>query len=593
MTSLLKVLSSDNEVTTVSSSEANNNNIQKNNKDENNIINNGEEEEENDNSDNDDILFDDTLLVLPRHSNEKVNKLLSSTEESLIKLHHESCKNNDDNFMTEKSSSSPDDIVFSNSYVDLGKVDIVGFDYDYTLLTYKEELLELIYEMALRRLVMDRKYPLEMLSGKMKFDPQFSIRGLAVDKETGWVCHLSYTHKVAVAWEGREKVSTERMIEEYSGKRALSPSERRERIKPLNDLFSMAECCLIADTVQFFKDNEIPFCARNAVMDILEVIRDTHISGDFHRVVSKNLPKYVEPAPHLKEVLQNLKTANKSLIFVSNSPFWFVDAGMKYVIGDNWKDDWDAIITSAGKPRFYTETNRPFRQVCLKDSERITYDRVTKLEKDKVYTEGCIKELARLMKWNDNNNQTNQDDDTQEQKQGFNNNNFNELFLSGSNVLYVGDSLFADLVDAKREFGWTTAGVTPEVGYEMELQRQSYFVSSQQSITLLLNALRHLQHILGPTYPHSKEDCYVMDQLEQLVSKWRDRETNLMGGNAFGSVFRARHQPSLFAHSVRKYCDLYMSSVSSLRHYSPQHRFYPPENSRLLTHERTTNNNII
>ena len=28
--------------------------------------------------------------------------------------------------------------------------------------------------------------------------------------------------------------------------------------------------------------------------------------------------------------------------------------------------------------------------------------------------------------------------------------------LASPNVLYVGDSLFADLVDAKREFGWTT-----------------------------------------------------------------------------------------------------------------------------------------
>jgi predicted HAD superfamily phosphohydrolase YqeG len=35
--------------------------------------------------------------------------------------------------------------------------------------------------------------------------------------------------------------------------------------------------------------------------------------------------------------------------------------------------------------------------------------------------------------------------------------------LASPNVLYIGDSLFADLVDAKRDFGWTTAGVTPEV----------------------------------------------------------------------------------------------------------------------------------
>ena len=51
----------------------------------------------------------------------------------------------------------------------------------------------------------------------LKFDPRFSIRGLAVDRETGWVCHLSYTHKVAVAWEGRSKVSRARLMDAYKG----------------------------------------------------------------------------------------------------------------------------------------------------------------------------------------------------------------------------------------------------------------------------------------------------------------------------------------------------------------------------------------
>ena len=61
----------------------------------------------------------------------------------------------------------------------------IGFDFDYTLVTYTDELLELIYEKALARLVTDRQYPTEMLQTGLKYDPCFSIRGLAVDKETG------------------------------------------------------------------------------------------------------------------------------------------------------------------------------------------------------------------------------------------------------------------------------------------------------------------------------------------------------------------------------------------------------------------------
>ena len=338
---------------------------------------------------------DDALFTLPRHpSNDDVNEILAKTERALRGLHAHSLEIQDrleiQQIRAEEENAAAamhaDDMsadtgalpvanddepiadyghdrVFSNTYVDLGKVDTVGFDYDYTLVTYKEELLHLIYEKALKRLVEDKYYPVELLDAGLKFDPRFSIRGLAVDKETGWICHLSYTHKVACAWEGRNKVSRGRLMEEYSGKRSLTPDERKKRLKPLNDLFSMAECCLIADVVQFFLDRGIPFCPRNAVHDILSSIGSTHVSGEFHRMVAADPGRYFEEQPHLKEVISSLKESGKRLIFASNSPFWYVDAGMKHVIGDDWREDWDVVIVSAGKPLFYTEEARPFREV--------------------------------------------------------------------------------------------------------------------------------------------------------------------------------------------------------------------------------------
>lgn len=511
---------------------------------------------------------DEEMLTLPRHSHDGVTGILSQTEEVLRALQEQS--NTVEEYKGTPDAEEPttsDEAIYANAYVDMSKIDVVGFDYDYTLVTYTDELLELIYDMALKRLVNHFQYPSEMLKIGLKFDPNFSIRGLAVDKETGWICHLSYTHKVSVAWEGREKIPTRKIYEEYRGKRALRPAERRKRLKPLNDLFSMAECCLIADTIQFFKDSDIPYCPMNAATDVLSAIRETHISGNFHRIVAENPEQYFLPAPHLKQVLTNLKEAGKSLIFVSNSPFWYVDAGMKYCMGENWRDDWDAVIASAGKPRFYTDDARPFREVSHKTG-RIKFKKVDKFEAGEVYTEGCLKELMRLMKWGSNGGSANPSP---------------EQSGSTSQVLYVGDSLFADLVDAKREYGWTTAAVTPEVGWELQRESETQFVQTQRSIGLLLNALRLVQEEMGPS-GRSDEDTIVLDRLEKQVSLWRDRETELLG-NSFGSIFRARHQPSLFAHSLRRYCDLYMSSISNLRHYSPQHRFYPEQGARLLAHE--------
>ena len=60
--------------------------------------------------------------------------------------------------------------------MDLGKVDAVGFDYNYTLVTYTKELLKLIYDMALTRLVEEKEYQREMLTSRLRFDPFFIQR---------------------------------------------------------------------------------------------------------------------------------------------------------------------------------------------------------------------------------------------------------------------------------------------------------------------------------------------------------------------------------------------------------------------------------
>lgn len=132
---------------------------------------------------------DAALLTLPRHSNVAVNEILTKAQATLEALHkHSQAMSNDMRLVTmqDDNTGPAHERVFANSYVDLGKVETIGFDYDYTLVTYTEELLELIYDMALKRLVHDRQYPLEMLHSNLKFNPRFSIRGK--NKSAGWVC---------------------------------------------------------------------------------------------------------------------------------------------------------------------------------------------------------------------------------------------------------------------------------------------------------------------------------------------------------------------------------------------------------------------
>lgn len=122
-----------------------------------------------------------------------------------------------------------------------------------------------------------------------------------------------------------------------------------------------------------------------------------------------------------------------------------------------------------------------------KDNSRATFRKVERLEPGAVYTEGCLRELTRLMKLDDQLSTMTP--------------NMNEgaVTLASSKVLYIGDSLFADLVDAKREYGWLTAAVTPEVGDEMTVQSESDYILVERTIEFLLNALRLLQAELGPS----------------------------------------------------------------------------------------------
>jgi HAD superfamily 5'-nucleotidase-like hydrolase len=515
-------------------------------------------------------------LDFPAHpTNPSIQTLLSNAERTLTNI-----KDAGSSVAAPrvKPLIKPKHRVYANSYLDMGKIRDVGFDFDYTLVHYSPALLELIYNMAGQELIDNKRYPKD-LKNFLKFDSNFSIRGLAVDKETGWICHLSSTHKVSLAYLGKSKVSRSQMADATSGKNAMSPAERAARLRPLNDLFSMSEATLIADVIQYFITNNVAFQPAQVVEDVMGSIGQIHKSLAFHKRVAKHPDKYFEQTPYMKEVLETLRESGKSLFLCSNSPFWFVDAGMRFNFGPSWRSLFSTVITSAGKPKFYTEKKRPFREVLCGDEtnpspdvvcdidktkEAVSYERVSRLLPTKVYTEGCLNELIRLVPSLGIN--TIPKNDLQTESAGGDRG-------ANSKVLYIGDNLFADLVDAKREFGWYTAGVLSELRPEVKKLASVDYLVAKQTIEVLLAALRLSQDYMGEK--RSEDDARVLDKLEQLVSAGRDKMNAFLGNERFGSIFSARHQPSLFSASLLRYCDVYMGSVEALVNYSPSHRFYP------------------
>ncbi|KAH8061169.1 5'-nucleotidase [Aureococcus anophagefferens] len=101
--------------------------------------------------------------------------------------------------------------VFCNRELNMGAIEAVGFDMDYTLAQYNVNFDMLAFEGAKRKLV-EMGYPEEAVAG-FTFDPEQHLRGLVIDKRHGNILKMDRHKYVRVA---------------FHGTRELSPDERKK-----------------------------------------------------------------------------------------------------------------------------------------------------------------------------------------------------------------------------------------------------------------------------------------------------------------------------------------------------------------------------
>lgn len=70
--------------------------------------------------------------------------------------------------------------------------------------------------------------------------------------------------------------------------------------------------------------------------------------------------------------------------FCCNSPNR--NKGLELLVGNDWMQYFDVVIVQARKPKFFTDESRPFR-IYDRESRTRLWDRVTRLEKGKIYYE--------------------------------------------------------------------------------------------------------------------------------------------------------------------------------------------------------------
>ncbi|XP_069874694.1 5'-nucleotidase domain-containing protein 2 isoform X2 [Dipodomys merriami] len=382
--------------------------------------------------------------------------------------------------------------IYANNEISLRDVEVYGFDYDYTLAQYADALHPEIFSAARDILIEHYKYPEGIR--KYEYNPSFAIRGLHYDIQKG-------------------------------------PS-----IKQFMDIFSLPEMALLSCVVDHFLDHGLEFDQTHLYKDVTDAIRDVHVKGLMYQWIERDMEKYILRGDETFAVLSRLVAHGKQLFLITNSPFSFVDKGMRHMVGPDWRELFDVVIVQADKPSFFTDRRKPFRKLDEKGS--LHWDRITRLEKGKIYRQGNLFDFLRLTEWR------------------------------GPRVLYFGDHLYSDLADLMLRHGWRTGAIIPELEREIRIINTEQYMHSltwQQALTGLLERMQ--------TYQDAES--------RQVLAAWmKERQelrciTKALFNPQFGSIFRTFHNPTYFSRRLVRFSDLYMASLSCLLNYRVDFTFYP------------------
>jgi HAD superfamily 5'-nucleotidase-like hydrolase len=447
----------------------------------------------------------------------------------------------------------------------------IGCDMDYTLIHYRHELWERrAYEYVAKRLA-DDGWPVAGLT----FDPEFATRGLIVDLELGNLVKASRFGYVTRACHGTQMLSHEAQRAAYA-RVLIDLSEKRWVF--LNTLFSLSESCLYAQLVDRMDAGEIsPKRTYRELYGVVSAsVNVAHMEGALKAEIVRDPGRFVVPDEDLPLTLLDWQNAGKALVLITNSEWLYTRAMMSYAFdahlpkSKTWRDLFELMVVDARKPSFFTDT---YPLLELADEQGLLRPSTGKLKRGGVYYGGN----ARLVEA--------------------------YLGVSGEEILYIGDHVYADVHVSKDVLRWRTALVVREL--EQEIERAEAFASDQAKLDVLMrqkteleqqySQLRlSLQRIEGGYAPAPLQHdaatarqrmTAVRAEIEQLDASAADlaRRASELGNLRWGPLLRAGNDKSRMARALERYADIYTSRVSNLMHYTPYAYLRPPHG--LLPHD--------
>nr|DAD21649.1 TPA_asm: hypothetical protein HUJ06_023112 [Nelumbo nucifera] len=457
--------------------------------------------------------------------------------------------------------------IFCNRSLNMKNIVAVGFDMDYTLAQYMPETFEsLAYNGTTRKLVYDLGYPPELL--EWSFDWKYMVRGLVLDKKRGNILKMDRHKYVKVAYHGFREMSKEDKIATY-GNTLLRDSFDEPDYALIDTLFSLAEAYLFAQLVDF-KDNNPGKVPNNA--------------------------EYINEDPSIVPMIKMLRDSGRATFLVTNSLWDYTNVVMNFLCGNqttdgihscnySWLENFDVVITGSSKPSFFHEDNRanlfevePESGMLLNTDNGTpvpqignSSPRLPSKESKKacrVFQGGSVGHLHKLLS-----------------------------IEASSQVLYIGDHIYGDILRSKKVLGWRTMLVVPELEREVELLWESRETRKQLRLLrkerdLVEDKIHHLKWSLKFKDVSVDEKQNFLSELEELESQREEvrlrhqqaqRSFHQWFHKVWGQLMKTGYQNSRFAHQVERFACLYTSQVTNLSLYSPDKYYRPSED--FMPHE--------
>ncbi len=446
--------------------------------------------------------------------------------------------------------------IFANRTLNLRSIKAIGYDMDYTLIHYRVEEWERRAYESLRDRLTAQGWPV----AELQFDVSLSARGLVIDTELGNTVKANRFGYVVKAFHGTAPLEFEEQRRTYA--RTLVDLQE-PRWYFLNTLFSLSEGCMWAQLVELLDAGRLPGVRgwEDLHRRVRRAIDEAHVEGTLKAAILAEPERFVEVDEELALALADQRAAGKRLMLVTNSEWEYVQPLMSFALDrflpapGGWRELFELVITSARKPEFFSRS-MPLLQVD--QATGLLRPLPLGIRGPGVYVGGDAAQVEEY------------------------------LNLSGEEILYVGDHIFADVHVSKEVLRWRTALVLREL--EEELAAQEAFSPWARELADLMAAkeqveahqcaarlaLQRRQGGYGPPVTASVEE--LKGRLAALREEGEALDARIaplaqaaaqLGNSHWGAVMRAGSDKSLFARQVERSADVYTSRVSNFLFATP------------------------